>query len=225
MSEKQYYFTKESLDSLATLVETRFSVSGPLTIRQMIDAINQFNYDIFITGDTGSIYQNDYIQELPRRAFILTSVETVALPNIRHIPNETFKSCYALTIVSMPACTMVDDGAFQDCTALSSISFRDATGISMSAFSGCTSLHDVYLPNCNAIYARAFQGCVNLTGLYLTGSNVCMLYSSDTFLSTPIGGYSDVAGQFGSVYVPASLLSDYQSARYWSDFASRIVGI
>jgi hypothetical protein len=48
---------------------------------------------------------------------------------------------------------------------------------------------------------------------------------TNPFTSTPIGGYSAVAGQYGSVFVPASLLTAFQTATNWSSIASRIVGV
>jgi len=45
------------------------------------------------------------------------------------------------------------------------------------------------------------------------------------FASTPIGGYSDSAGQYGSVYVPASLYSSFLTANNWSLISSRIASV
>jgi hypothetical protein len=45
----------------------------------------------------------------------------------------------------------------------------------------------------------------------------------NVFNSTPISNYSASAGRFGSIYVPASLLTEYQTASRWSYFSSRFV--
>lgn len=37
--------------------------------------------------------------------------------------------------------------------------------------------------------------------------------------------YSEAGYKYGSIYVPMSLLSQYQSASYWSNLSSRIVGL
>ena len=64
-----------------------------------------------------------------------------------------------------------------------------------------------------------------LTKVYLTSlSRVPYVYSS-TFIGTPIGGYSDSAGTFGSVYVPESLYSDFIVAPNWSDVSADIVSM
>ena len=63
----------------------------------------------------------------------------------------------------------------------------------------------------------------NFKYLYLTGSSLCKLSNSNAFSSTPIGGYSASAGTYGSIYVPASLLTSYQTATNWAYFSSRFV--
>jgi hypothetical protein len=57
------------------------------------------------------------------------------------------------------------------------------------------------------------------------GSSVCKLSHSNAFTSTPIGGYSASAGTYGSIYVPASLLTAYKTATNWTYFSSRFVGV
>jgi hypothetical protein len=70
-----------------------------------------------------------------------------------------------------------------------------------------------------------FKNCIYLKSLYLMGSSLCQLYSSNAFASTPIGGYSTYTSTYGSIYVPASLLTSYQTATNWTYFSSRFVGI
>jgi len=65
-----------------------------------------------------------------------------------------------------------------------------------------------------------------LLSLYILLSSVCVLAKSNAFNSTPIAGYTtNTEGVYGSIYVPASLLSDYKAANNWSYFSSRFVGI
>ena len=88
-----------------------------------------------------------------------------------------------------------------------------------------SSLAAVSLPAAESIAAGAFGQCVGLVSLYLTGGSLCVLESADAFQSTPIGGYSDTAGCFGSVFVPSSLYSDYLSASCWSALSDRIASV
>lgn len=93
------------------------------------------------------------------------------------------------------------------------------------AFGYCKQLENVSLPICSSIGSFAFAQCNLLTELRLMSTSVVTLVASNAFNSTPIGGYSVSAGQYGSVYVPASLLTSYQTATNWTYFSSRFVGV
>ena len=175
------------------------------------------------------------------------SLKEISLPECTTIGNRAFNNCFALSSIYAPKCAVVSDNAFYNCSSLTAVSFSlcwailpSAFGncyllssvdliacnrIGSSAFANCRSLSMLSLPSCSTIFLMAFSGCVNLISLYLMGNVVVSLASTTAFNSTPIGGYSASAGQFGSIYVPSSLLTTYQSATNWSVFSSRFVGI
>jgi hypothetical protein len=64
-----------------------------------------------------------------------------------------------------------------------------------------------------------------LTELYLTDVSSVPNLKTSVFINTPINGYSATAGQYGSVYVPASLYESFLTANHWSSIASRIVSV
>lgn len=164
--------------------------------------------------------------EIGSSAFYLcSSLTTVNFPLCENIRNYAFSGCANLSSVSFPACTEIGSNAFYACTSLSTVNFRACTRVLGSAFYRCIRLADVSFSACALIGVSAFAGCNRLISLYLTGSSLCALVNSNAFQSTPIGGYSVSAGQYGSIYVPASLLSDYQTASNWSYFSSRFVGL
>ena len=99
------------------------------------------------------------------------------------------------------------------------------TNIKNGAFQYCHSLTTVSFPKCERIYHNAFFGCRRLKSLYLMNSKMCTLSNSTAFDITPIGGYSDWISTYGSIYVPTSLLTSYQTATNWAYFSSRFVGI
>lgn len=129
----------------------------------------------------------------------------------------------ALTSVSFQNVTDIGEQAFYMCMKLSNVSFPQATTIGQLAFANCISITALSFPNATRIGPAAFSRCYNLMSLYLTGSSICSLDKQTAFTSTPIE-YSK-AGQYGSIYVPSSLLASYQSALNWSYFSSRFVGI
>lgn len=100
------------------------------------------------------------------------------------------------------------------------------TTIGSYAFYHCRSLTTASFPNCATIRNNTFYSCYNLLSLYLTSTSIVQLEKSDAFSWTPIAGYTtSTGGVYGSIYVPSSLLSDYQTATNWSYFSSRFVGI
>lgn len=180
------------------------------------------------------------------------SLEEANFQDCGTIEEYAFASCSSLKTVSFPSCSLIRANAFRNCVSLSETLFNSCTDIDANAFAGCISLPAINLPVCNNILGNAFsscaalsvvrinseanarklsiadsafKGCVNLVSLYLMGSNVAYLGGSAAFSSTPIGGYSDVAGRFGSIFVPASLYNSYLTSGFWSRLASRFVSV
>ena len=150
---------------------------------------------------------------------------TISFPACRIIGAEAFSYCSQLTTISFPACRIIGVSAFNTCPKLTTVSFPACEIICSDAFQYCTSLTTASFPVCTSISVDAFRNCYRLTAIYLTNSSVCKLDASDAFSGTPIGGFSTTAGTYGSIYVPASLLTFYQKATNWTYFSSRFVGI
>ena len=151
------------------------------------------------------------------------SLTSANFPICTSVGISAFNNCLSLTSANFPACTSIGVAAFYGCSSLTSVSFPVCTSIGNSAFGYCTKLTSVSFPACTSIGNNAFNKCYNLISLYLTGSAVCTLSNSNAFASTPIGGYSTSAGQYGNIFVPASLVDIYRSSTNWTYFSSRIV--
>jgi hypothetical protein len=203
--------------------------------------------DSLITRNVSS-YTNDRVTTIGSYAFYYcTALTTASFPEVTTIRANAFYACKALTTVSFPLATTIGKSAFEycfdlttanfprattingyafyNCTALTTASFPEVTTIGSSAFCSCFNLTTASFPEVTTIGSSAFCKCYNLKSLYLTGSSLCKLSNSNAFSSTPIGGYSTSAGTYGSIYVPASLLTSYQTATNWTYFSSRFVGI
>lgn len=175
------------------------------------------------TIDVG--YSDSLLTSLKNYAFIrCESLPSVDLPNCTTIGNHAFYHCIMLSHINIPACTLIGTDAFGLCTKLSSVNPLACTELSIYAFSGCMALSTISLPACTLINNYAFSGCRSLMSVYLMGNSVCTLSGSIVFTNTPMLN-STYTGAFGSIFVPASLLTQYQSATNWATLSSRFVGI
>lgn len=145
-----------------------------------------------------------------------TSLSLVSFPKYTTIASGLFFRLEQLIEANFSKCTTIGSEAFQNCYSLTSISFPECTTIYSKAFAYCSSLTEVSFPKCITIGSSAFYECTSLESIYLLASSVCSLANSNAFSLTGIG--SDK----GSIFVPASLVSSYQTANQWSFFSDRI---
>ena len=140
---------------------------------------------------------------------------------IENIENSLFFSYVNGTLISINLSNVfnIPRYAFGFCSELTTVNFPDCTAIENYAFNSCSSLTSVNFPVCTIIGSDAFYDCSNLTSIYLNNSSICSLSSSNAFYSTQITSTT------GSIYVPASLLTEYQSAPKWSYFSTRFFSI
>ena len=126
-------------------------------------------------------------------------------------------SCDA-AIVIMPGSAFNGDPTHS--MALTSASFPNLAltsnisyvfGNSTSAYA-CQSLAFCDIGKAAGIGANAFANCYSLTKLVIRKTSVCTLGNTSAFTNTPMSGYN---GLTGTVYVPSSLISNYQTATNW----------
>lgn len=97
----------------------------------------------------------------------------------------------------------------------------EITELKSCIFKGCINLTDVELPNCSFIGLQAFAECSNLSTLKLMSSSMVTLAHIQAFISTPF----DNNPKTGSIFVPASLITTYQTDSVWSYYSSIFVGV
>ena len=169
---------------------------------------------------------NDRVTYIGSNAFLSCSKLTyVSFANVISIYSAAFKSCAKLTSAYFPKATTIAIEAFYNASSLNYVSLPAVTNLNNSAFVYCRALQSISLPKISTINMYAFSACYKLTKIYLMNSSICKLPYSNAFMSTPIGGYSKSAGTYGSIYVPASLLTSYKTATNWTYFSSRFIGI
>lgn len=155
-----------------------------------------------IVDGTISTYSNSNITTLKRFAFAdCYDLKEVNLPNVSYINQSAFCQCQTLSTIELPSCEYIGDYAFDSCYNLFTASFPAATYIGQ----------------------RAFRQCSNLYSLYLLGSSMASISTHNVFTGTPIS--TSTASGYGSIYVPASLISVYRGDGEWSYFRSRFVDV
>lgn len=146
-----------------------------------------------------------------------SNLQSVYLPLCSYIGVETFVDCIQLQSVYLPVCSQIGGYVFSGCSALQTISLQSCMTLGNGAFQKCTGLQDVVFSNIQSISNYTFSGCTNLSTITITTSDVvCTLGGSNVFTNT---------NSTFSVFVPSTLLADYQSAQYWSDISAQIFSI
>ena len=124
-----------------------------------------------------------------------------------------FSRCASLQRIYLPKLKEIRNEIFSSCTSLSEIDFPSAETINHYVFRGCTSLKVVKLSVCSNILSDAFYGGLQSdASVYLYSDKVCSIngypFRNDT-----------------KIYVPASLVDAYKSAKYWSIWSNNIYPI
>lgn len=157
------------------------------------------------------------------------------VPKINQISAYAFAYCRNLPAVSFAEAELIEGmSVFTSCASLSLAILPKVHGnLGGGAFMSCSGLETVILGNMTSSSltfsnANAFQSCTKLKSLYLLYTSVVSMgysqYGIDPFKYTPIVNSSYI-GEFGSIYIPFSLLSLYQARQYWSAYSARFVGL
>ncbi len=204
---------------------SRVTVYGDedLTSENIKKGINLFGiYGTYLNPDNGTLsaYSNE------EDAIITGSLSGVYVNDrVTSIGNAVFTSCTNLTSVNFPNVISIGNFAFEECTNLTSMSFPNVTYIGGNAFQSCTSLTSISFPKTISISNYALRYCYRLSSLTLGANTVCTLSGSNAFTSTPFAGYRSYFSGTPHIYVPASLVSAYQSATNWVYFSNYFVGV
>lgn len=178
-------------------------------------------YDI-INGNIGSVdYSGSYIGSYTYY-YCSALIEAFGSQCIE-IGAHAFEKCTNLISISFPQCTTINRTAFWQCSNLNSITFSNCAIIGQGAFSNCFNLKFISFPKCTIISSYAFYYCSRLESLYFLTSTVPTIETT-ALTATPIVN-SSYLGYYGSIYVPSSLLTDYQTATNWSAYSDRMVGV
>lgn len=170
----------------------------------------------------------------------ITTITSATISGLKWIPNQVFRDSTGLTSVSFPYAIFAGARAFNGCTNLVSASlpsllygYANYAELTSYMFSLCSKLTTVDIGRLDRLGTYMFQNCIELTSLdtmatYINANcfsgasnlatliirtdSVATLNNISAFTNTPFA--SGKSG--GTLYVPQSLISSYQSATNWS---------
>ena len=217
------------LDGYSTLIDSIQTGGGGWTKEGLMNGTEP-------NGDL--VLPNDYAWDTTRKANIfryslITSItyggtNTTAYAGGRNNP---FQGCTAQSI-SCPNLTLIGWQMFNDCTSCTVFYLPNVTNINRGGLSNCNSCINLVLPKCTNIddYAisstslkkldvlggffkvNSMNGCSVMDVLVIRSDTITTLNNISAFNNTPFA--SGKSG--GTLYVPADLISSYQSATNWS---------
>ena len=142
------------------------------------------------------------------------SLKTIHIPNsMSAISNYGFQGCYSLKTVVLPSSVKsIGTNAFYECMLLEHIEMPGVTTLGNNCFYGISCLYELHLP---ATLTTIGTGC-------FTDSRIYTLYCHGT--TPPTMANASIVNHSGLViYVPTGCLTAYQTANYWSTYASKMI--
>lgn len=146
------------------------------------------------------------------------SLKTVTLPDrVVTAGRYVFSDCCALEKIYIPdSLVQMGTGIFKGCRMLEKFQIKNGvTEIADSMFSGCYTLAEMIIHGAVTTVSRyAFENCKGMQKYYFLPSNPPALGATSAFM-----GISKDC----KIYVPKGSLEAYQTANYWSSYASYMV--
>ena len=144
-----------------------------------------------------------------------SNLSLTSLPStLEYVGNRSFEYCKGLTSLSCSGSLELNSYTFNGDTNLTTVNFPNTVQLAQYVFYQCSSLQFADVGLVSSLEYSTFYNCNALSSLILrkTGS-ICTLQDLGAFTNTPMRGYNS---QTGTVYVPSSLISTYQTATNWS---------
>ena len=140
---------------------------------------------------------------------------SLSAPECLTIDDHGLFSCRGLTAVSFPKLSsFASTYQFDDCSSLTNVAFPSlASGTTARLFNNCTSLSVVDYGECTQIGNQTHNGASALRTLVLR--RTAGVVTLQAWNAITMGGIYNNPTQ-STIYVPAALISSYQTASNWS---------
>ena len=142
-----------------------------------------------------------------------TGLKTADFPNVTTGATSLFTGDTGLETLSLPLMTTKATYLAHNCQKLKTVTLSNMSGVGSNAFQQCYALQTLDLPKATSIDANAFYNARVLQTLILRHTSVVTLSNVSAFTNSPMRGYNSLNG---TIYVPQSLISSYQTAGNWS---------
>lgn len=189
-------------------IATNSEPSGALNITVSTVGEYAFTRKSAITSVTGTCttLQNNCFETC-------SGIKTVDLPNVTTGAKSIFSGNANLETLSLPLMTTKATYLVYNCQKLKTVTLSNMSGVGSNAFQQCYALQFLDLPKVTSIDANGFYNARVLQTLILRHTSVVTLANVSAFFNSPMRGYN---GLNGTIYVPQSLISAYQTASNWS---------
>lgn len=160
-----------------------------------------------ITSVTGNA-----VTSIGHSAFVgCSSLASVVLPNITALDQFTFEGCSVLKTLHLPNVASSNTYNYRNSGIETLVLPKISRVTGWQTFSEAKALKTVDILGFD-FYRQTFNGCIAMNVLIIRADTVISLTNTDVFGNTPFA--SGKSG--GTLYVPSSLISSYQSATNWS---------
>lgn len=156
---------------------------------------------------------------IPQISWLMENYDTnpitmIDAPNCESIMNEAFKSLSYVTSVSLPNCRYIGDYGMKYMSNLTEINLPNLEYTCNAPFAYCSAVSIIKIPICKSLGGYAFSYCSNLKEVYLNSVTSVTSINTYTLNNCP---------NLTSVYVPASLVDAFKTARNWTSISTKIV--
>lgn len=138
----------------------------------------------------------------------------------------TFYNCNKLESLNLEGCELITGGyssnTFGSCSMLSDFRMVVNNGTS-GQFNSCYALPSIKFVGLS-IYSNNFRYCSKLERLEIYCSSVISLANQNAFQGTPMSS-SNLTGNWGSIYVPSSLVQAFKTSTNWAAYSDRITAL
>lgn len=218
-------YNESDIQDIADAIRGKNGSSDTYKVSEMADAIDDIptggggSFDFADQDQPVAVINSDitaFKRENGRYAFYnRAGISEINLPKLTIFGAGTFSHAIGAEHIYIPKASLAgySNTAFEYCTSLKELALPAATeNVYNAFFQECSNLEAVDLAISGFQQGDHFKNCAKLSVVVLRHSSVVSLAGTNAFNGTPFA--SGKSG--GTLYVPSSLISSYQSATNWS---------